>query len=70
LTRSDQETLAAAIAGSRLVAYPGGGHTLYWEEPDRVASDLVAFVEGLGIQPTGLGMHSSESTERRIGHVN
>jgi non-heme chloroperoxidase len=47
LTRSDQETLAASIAGSRLVVYPGAGHAVYWEEPERVASDLAAFVEGL-----------------------
>jgi non-heme chloroperoxidase len=48
LPRSDQEALAAAIAGSRLVVYPGAGHALYWEEPDRVASDLVAFIADLG----------------------
>jgi non-heme chloroperoxidase len=46
LPRSDQEALAAAIAGSRLVAYAGAGHAFYWEEPDRVASDLVAFITG------------------------
>jgi len=48
LPRSDQEALAAAIAGSRLVVYPGAGHALYWEEPARFASDLVAFIEDLG----------------------
>lgn len=47
LPRSDQEALAAAIAGSRLVVYPGAGHALYWENPDRIASDLVAFIERL-----------------------
>jgi non-heme chloroperoxidase len=47
LPRSDQEALAAAIPGSRLVAYIGAGHAFYWEEPDRVASDLVAFIEAL-----------------------
>ena len=44
LPQSDQEALKAAIAGSRLVVYPGAGHAVYWEEPGRVASDLVAFV--------------------------
>ncbi len=47
LPRGDQETLEAAIAGSRLVVYPGAGHAVYWEEPDRVASDLAAFIEEL-----------------------
>jgi non-heme chloroperoxidase len=45
LPLSDQEALAAAIPGSRLVVYPGAGHAFYWEEPDRIASDLVAFIE-------------------------
>jgi pimeloyl-ACP methyl ester carboxylesterase len=48
LPRSDQEALAAAVAGSRLVVYAGAGHALYWEEPARFASDLVAFIEDLG----------------------
>ena len=49
LPRSDQEALVAAIPGSRLVVYAGAGHAFYWEEPDRVASDLVAFIEAHGI---------------------
>ncbi len=47
LPRSDQEALAAAIPGSRLVVYPGAGHVFYWEEPERVASDLAAFAAAL-----------------------
>ena len=45
--RSDQEALAAAIPTSRLVVYPGAGHALYWEQPVRIASDIVAFVQGI-----------------------
>jgi non-heme chloroperoxidase len=48
LPLSDQEALAAAIPGSRLVVYPGAGHAFYWEGPDRIASDLVAFIEDRG----------------------
>jgi non-heme chloroperoxidase len=42
LPRSDQEALAAAIAGSQLVVYEGAGHAVQWEEPERVAADVVA----------------------------
>lgn len=42
--RSDQEALAEAISGARLVVYPGAGHAFYWEDPQRTASDLVAFI--------------------------
>ena len=41
--RADQEALAAGIRRSRLKVYPGGGHGLHWEEPARVAADIVAF---------------------------
>ncbi|MEX1046266.1 MAG: alpha/beta hydrolase [Actinomycetota bacterium] len=47
LPRRDQETMASAIPGSRLLVYPGAGHAFYWEEPGLFASDLVAFVESL-----------------------
>lgn len=47
LPRVDQDALKTAITGSRLVVYPGAGHALYWEEPDRVAADLAAFIEEL-----------------------
>ncbi|HZL98852.1 MAG TPA: alpha/beta hydrolase [Planctomycetota bacterium] len=46
-TRADQDTLLAAIAGSKLVVYEGTGHALHWEQPQRFAADLVAFVDGL-----------------------
>ena len=45
--RGEQEALVSAIAGSRLLVYHGAGHLLHWEEPQRFASDLVTFVEGV-----------------------
>ena len=43
-SRADQDALRAAIPGSRLVVYPGSGHALHWEQPGRVATDIVSFV--------------------------
>jgi pimeloyl-ACP methyl ester carboxylesterase len=45
--RSDQDALAAAIAGSKLLVYHGAGHALHWEEPERFAADLVSFTESI-----------------------
>jgi pimeloyl-ACP methyl ester carboxylesterase len=42
--RSDQDAIAVAIEDARLVVYPGAGHGLHWDEPERFASDLAAFV--------------------------
>ena len=47
LTWEDQQALSAAIPGSRLVVYDGTGHLVLWEQPERLASDLAAFVESL-----------------------
>jgi len=47
LTREDQEALTRLINGSRLIVYPGAGHVFYWEEPARVAADLVTFTKEL-----------------------
>lgn len=44
LSRRDQEELAEALPNSRLVVYPGAGHSPHWEEPKRFASDLVSFL--------------------------
>jgi non-heme chloroperoxidase len=48
--RHDQDTLLRTIARARLVVYEGTGHAIHWEEPERFAADLVAFVEGLGVR--------------------
>jgi non-heme chloroperoxidase len=45
--RADQDALASAITGSRLLVYEGAGHLPHWEEPERFAADLGAFVDEL-----------------------
>jgi non-heme chloroperoxidase len=47
VSRIDQDALAAAIRGSRLLVYVGAGHSPHWEEPSRFASDLSTFIETL-----------------------
>lgn len=44
-SRSEQETLLAAIPNARLVVYEGTGHSPNWEVPERVARDLQDFFE-------------------------
>lgn len=48
LTRAHEEDLVRAIPGSRLVVYEDTGHLVLWEQPERLARDLIDFVEGLG----------------------
>jgi pimeloyl-ACP methyl ester carboxylesterase len=43
--RDDQPRLGAAIPGAKLIVYPDTGHCPNWERPERVAADLVAFME-------------------------
>jgi pimeloyl-ACP methyl ester carboxylesterase len=45
--REGQERVRAAIPHAGFVAYEGAGHALHWEEPERFAADLAAFVEEL-----------------------
>jgi pimeloyl-ACP methyl ester carboxylesterase len=45
--RSDQDALAATIAGSKLLVYRGIGHAIHWEEPERFAADLAIFTDNL-----------------------
>jgi pimeloyl-ACP methyl ester carboxylesterase len=47
--RHDQDVLLTAIPDARLAVYENGGHAFHWEEPERFAADLVAFVKSLGI---------------------
>jgi pimeloyl-ACP methyl ester carboxylesterase len=53
LSGRDERQLAAAIPDSRLVVYQETGHLVLWEQPDRVATDLTALVEGLETAATG-----------------
>lgn len=48
LPRSDQETLAARIAGAVLKVYPDVAHPVLWECPEQVAEDATAFFNSLG----------------------
>jgi len=38
-----QDALAVAIEGAHLIIYPGAGHGLHWDEPERFAGDLADF---------------------------
>jgi pimeloyl-ACP methyl ester carboxylesterase len=42
---TDQKNLAGGITDSRLVVYPGKGHMFYLEIPERVAEDIVNFLQ-------------------------
>ena len=44
--------LLAAIEDSQLVVYEGTGHLVLWEQPERVAKDVKAFIMG-GAGPAG-----------------
>ncbi|NLG27699.1 MAG: alpha/beta hydrolase [Chloroflexi bacterium] len=42
--RHDQDRLVAAMPNARLLVYECCGHNLHWEQPERVAADVAAFV--------------------------
>ena len=42
--RHQKDSLVSAIAGARLLVYENAGHSLNWEEPARLARDLVDFL--------------------------
>lgn len=45
LPREDEDALSASIPGSRLLVYADTGHLVLWEQPERVAADLVSFID-------------------------
>lgn len=44
--RAHQDQLLAGIPGAELKVYTGTGHAPHWEEPERFARELTAFLEG------------------------
>jgi pimeloyl-ACP methyl ester carboxylesterase len=47
LPKEDQELLRKTIPDAKLVIYPNAGHVFYIEQPDRVALDVIKFIESL-----------------------
>lgn len=47
IPREDQLRILAALPSARLAVYEGAGHVVHWEEPERVADDVAAFVAAL-----------------------
>jgi pimeloyl-ACP methyl ester carboxylesterase len=43
-SRAQQDHLLALIPGATLKVYPETGHALHWEQPERFAGDVAAFV--------------------------
>ena len=42
--RAEQDALLAAIPDARLLVYSDAGHSPNWEQPERVARDIEAFL--------------------------
>jgi pimeloyl-ACP methyl ester carboxylesterase len=61
---ADQHALRAIVPGARLLVYSGGGHALHWEDPGRVADDLVAFLYERR-EPTEAVTHAHETDRNR-----
>ena len=55
-SRAMQDALVGAIPCATLVVYAGAGHATHWEEPRRIAADLVTFVHSAVADPSGLCM--------------
>ncbi len=42
--REGRQILAAEIPQAKIVTYPGTGHALHWNQPQRFMADLHAFL--------------------------
>jgi pimeloyl-ACP methyl ester carboxylesterase len=49
MSRADQDDLVARIPGAKLLVYRDTGHAPHWEQPERFARDLAAFVDGTAV---------------------
>lgn len=47
-TRSDQERLQDVMPAAQLAVFEGVGHAVHWEDPQRVATELVEFIDSPG----------------------
>ena len=56
--RAEQDALLAAIPDARLHVYSGAGHSPNWEQPERVARDIEAFLRRHAPGPLGAGSTS------------
>jgi rifampin ADP-ribosylating transferase len=46
---ADQRRLAAETPRAQLLVYEQAGHVVHWDQPERVAADLTAFVRALAV---------------------
>lgn len=46
-TRVETDALVGAIKGAQLLVYEGSGHAIHWEDPQKFAGDLTAFIAKL-----------------------
>jgi pimeloyl-ACP methyl ester carboxylesterase len=46
-SRADEEAILGSVPASHLIVYPGTGHAVHWEQSERSASDVTAFVDSL-----------------------
>lgn len=44
-SQADQDTLLLSFSDAVFIPYEGAGHNLQWEQPQRVADDIRAFIE-------------------------
>ena len=51
ISRDKQDELVSFIPDAHLIVYEGVGHSPHWEQPERFAADLVAFLDQVGEHP-------------------